>query len=161
MLKDLVSLNMVKLTFFAQRVLKKECQFFLKTLVKGGLQLSMACYLDLLIQEVDVKLQEVSKVEELPLAVCDVSSNEPGDLLLMDLKYRDRDGEIYVLRHSPKHKWIYFPEMLSSQALLLKTYDSETDGRARFMAHSTFEDPNTPENAIPRESIEVRTMAFF
>ena len=24
-----------------------------------------------------------------------------------------------------------------------------------------FEDPNTPENAIPRESIEVRTMAFF
>ena len=103
----------------------------------------------------------VSKVEELPLAVCDASSNQPRDFLLMDLKYRERDGEIYVLRHSPKHKWIYFPEMLSSHALLLKTYDSETDGRARFMAHSAFEDPNTPENAIPRESIEVRTMAFF
>ena len=42
-------------------------------------------------------------MEELPLAVCDVSSqpsNEPGDFLLMDLKYRDRDGEIYVLRAS-------------------------------------------------------------
>ena len=127
---------------------------------------------DLLPDDAEVLLQKrvafynvwkplVSKVEELPLAVCDVSSNQPGDLLLMDLKYRDRDGEIYVLRHSPKHKWIYFPEMLSSQALLLKTYDSETDGRARFMAHSAFEDPNTPENAIPRESIEVRTMAFF
>ena len=46
-------------------------------------------------------------------------------------------------------------------ALELFLNDSETDGRARFMAHSAFEEPNTPENAIPRESIEVRTMAFF
>ena len=103
----------------------------------------------------------VNKVEELPLAVCDVTSNQPGDLLAMDLKYRERDGEIYVLRHAPEHRWVYFPEMDASHALILKTYDSETDGRARFMAHSAFEDPNTPENAIPRESIEVRTMAFF
>ena len=103
----------------------------------------------------------VSKVEELPLAVCDATSNQPGDLLAMDLKYRERDGEIYVLRYAPQHRWVYFPEMDASQALILKTYDSETDGRARFMAHSAFEDPNTPENAIPRESIEVRTMAFF
>ena len=127
---------------------------------------------DLLPDDAEVLLQKrvafynvwkplVSKVEELPLAVCDASSNQPGDLLMMNLKYRDRDGEIYVLRYSPKHKWIYFPEMRSSHALLLKTYDSETDGRARFMAHSAFEDPDTPENAIPRESIEVRTMAFF
>jgi hypothetical protein len=103
----------------------------------------------------------VSKVEELPLAVCDVTSNQPGDLLAMDLKYRERDGEIYVLRHAPQHRWVYFPEMDASHALILKTYDSETDGRARFMAHSAFEDPNTPQNAIPRESIEVRVMAFF
>jgi hypothetical protein len=51
--------------------------------------------------------------------------------------------------------------MQPQHALLLKTYDSETDGRARFMAHSAFVDPNTPADARMRESIEIRTMAFF
>jgi hypothetical protein len=100
-------------------------------------------------------------VEELPLAMCDASSSAEQDMLLMELKYRERTGEIYVMRHSPSHRWYYFPRMQPTQALLLKTYDSETDGRARFMGHSAFEDPNTPPNAQKRESIEVRTMAFF
>ena len=101
------------------------------------------------------------RVEELPLAVCDATTHAPDDMLRMDLKYRERTGEIYVMRHSPRHRWYYFPQMQAAQALLLKTYDSETDGRARFMGHTAFEDPNTPPNAPKRESIEVRTMAFF
>lgn len=101
------------------------------------------------------------RVEELPLAMCDASTQVDEDLLVMELKYRERTGEIYVMRHSPQHRWIYFPQMEANQALLLKTYDSETDGRARFMGHTAFEDPNTPPDAPKRESIEVRTMAFF
>jgi hypothetical protein len=101
------------------------------------------------------------RVEELPLAMCDARTHDPDDMLLMELKYRERTGEIYVMRHSPKHRWVYFPRMEPDTALLLKTYDSETDGRARFMGHSAFEDPNTPPDAPKRESIEVRTMAFF
>lgn len=100
-------------------------------------------------------------VEELPLAMCDAQSSTDADMLLMELKYKERTGEIYVMRHDPKHKWYYFPRMTPDQALLLKTYDSETDGRARFMGHTAFEDPNTPPNALKRESIEIRTMAFF
>ncbi len=100
-------------------------------------------------------------VEELPLAVCDATTSSDDDMLLMNLKYRDRTGEIYVVRHAPSHRWYYFPRMMPHHALLLKTYDSETDGRARFMAHTAFEDPNTPANARPRQSIELRTMAFF
>ncbi len=101
------------------------------------------------------------RVEELPLAMCDATTHDPADLLRMDLKYRERTGEIYVMRHAPQHRWIYFPNMEAHHALLLKTYDSSTDGRARFMGHSAFEDPNTPPGAPKRESIEVRTMAFF
>jgi hypothetical protein len=101
------------------------------------------------------------RVEELPLAMVDAQTQDAEDLLRMDLKYRERTGEIYVMRYSPRHRWYYFPMMEASQALLLKTYDSETDGRARFMGHSAFEDPSTPPNAPKRESIEVRTMAFF
>lgn len=101
------------------------------------------------------------RVEELPLAMCDASTQVPEDLLAMDLKYRERTGEIYVMRANPAHRWTYFPGMDASQALLLKTWDSETDGRARFMFHSAFEHPHTAPDAKPRESIEVRVMAFF
>jgi hypothetical protein len=101
------------------------------------------------------------RVEELPLAMCDASTHEPDDMLRMELKYRERTGEIYVMRYSPKHRWMYFPFMGPSQALLLKTYDTETDGRCRFMGHTAFEHPDTPADAQKRESIEVRTMAFF
>lgn len=100
-------------------------------------------------------------VEELPLAMCDATSQAAGDMLRMDLKYRERTGEIYVMRYSPEHRWRYFPHMTADQAVLLKTFDSETDGRARFVGHAAFEDPTTPPDAKKRESIEVRTMAFF
>ncbi len=100
-------------------------------------------------------------VEELPLACCDARSHVADDMLVMELKYRERTGEIYVMRHSDDHRWWYFPRMTPEQALLLKTYDSATDGRARFMGHTAFEDPNTPPNALKRQSIEIRTMAFF
>jgi len=100
-------------------------------------------------------------VEELPLAMCDVTTSREDEFITMKLRYRDRDGEIFVMRYSPQHRWWYFPRMTSDHVILLKTYDSETDGRARFVGHSAFEDPNTPPNAPMRESIEIRTMAFF
>jgi hypothetical protein len=40
-------------------------------------------------------------------------------------------------------------------------YDSETDGRARFTPHTSFDDPTTPPGAPPRQSIEARALAFF
>ena len=65
-----------------------------------------------------------------------------------------RGSVIYVMRYSPEHRWYYFPRMQPSDALLLKTYDSETDGRARFMGHSALEDANTPAGAGKRERDE-------
>jgi hypothetical protein len=43
----------------------------------------------------------------------------------------------------------------------LAVYDSQKEGVARWTAHTAFEDPTTPPNARPRESIEIRTLAFF
>lgn len=100
-------------------------------------------------------------VEELPLAICDATSQNEGDMLRMELKYRERTGEIYVMRHAASHRWTYFPGMTSADALLFKTYESETDGRARFVGHTAFEDPNMKPDARRRESVEIRTMAFF
>jgi hypothetical protein len=100
-------------------------------------------------------------VEELPLAMCDVTSSTQDDFIVMKLRYRDRDGEIFVMRYSTQHRWWYFPLMTPDNAIMLKTYESETDGRARFVGHSAFVDPNTRRDAPMRESIEIRTMAFF
>ncbi len=50
--------------------------------------------------------------------------------------------------------------MTKDLALLLMTSDSETDGRARFMGHTAFEDPSSPPDVPQRRSIEIRTMAF-
>jgi hypothetical protein len=100
-------------------------------------------------------------VEEKPLAMCDVTSTQADDFLTLKMNYRDRIGEIYVLRHATKHHWWYFPRMTPGQVVLMKTYESETDGRARFVGHSAFDHPDTAADAPRRESIEIRTMAFF
>ncbi|MDB5401398.1 MAG: methyltransferase [Rhodopila sp.] len=96
-----------------------------------------------------------------PLALCDATSVAEGDLVPQDLVYRDRKGEIYGLTFNPAHRWYYAPAMRADEALLLKCFDSEKDGRARFMPHTSFADPNAPVNPLPRESIELRTLVFF
>ena len=100
-------------------------------------------------------------VEEHPLAMCDVTSSPSEDFFKLHLRYRDRNGENYVMRHNPRHKWWYFPKMTPEQVILLKTYDSSDDGRARFVGHSAFDDPTSRPDAPYRESVEIRTIAFF
>jgi hypothetical protein len=99
-------------------------------------------------------------VEESPLAVCDAQSMVIKDFVPTDLKYHDRTGEVYSVAYNPAHRWFYFPQMRPDEALLLKCFDSD-DHRTRFTAHSAFEDPTSPPNAAPRESIEARTILFF
>lgn len=99
-------------------------------------------------------------LRDAPLAVCDARSVAPGDLVPADLVYRDRVGETYGVTFNPKHRWFYVPDMQADEVLLLKCYDSATDGRARFAPHTAFEDPTAPFDVAPRESIELRTFVF-
>ena len=102
----------------------------------------------------------VGPVEETPLAFCDASSMEPGDFVETDLRYPDRSGEIYSVTGRDTHRWYYYPAQRADEALLLKCYDSDPN-RAAFTAHTAFDDPTTRPDSPPRESIEVRTLAFF
>ena len=99
-------------------------------------------------------------VLDAPLAFCDARSIAPADLVATDLRYRDRAGEIYSLRFSAAHRWFYFSAMRADEVLLLKCFDSDP-ARASITAHSAFDHPAAPSAAPPRESIEVRTLAFF
>jgi hypothetical protein len=100
-------------------------------------------------------------IESSPLALCDARSLGAEDIVPTDLRYRDRSGEILGFLYNPRHRWYYFPHMERNEAILLKCYDSKDDGRARFTAHTSFDDPSSPPNAAPRESIEVRALVFW
>ncbi len=100
-------------------------------------------------------------VQTAPLALADAQSVAPQDFVAADLAYADRTGEIYYANWNPLHRWVYFPDMEADEALLIKGYDSREDGRARFTFHTAFDDPTSPENPTPRESIEIRALVFF
>jgi hypothetical protein len=100
-------------------------------------------------------------IQSNPLAVADAKSIAMEDLLVAERRYPHRVGQTYRLKYNPNHRWFYFPEMRRDEALVFKVYDSEKDGRARFTPHTSFEDPASPPNAPPRQSIEARALAFF
>jgi hypothetical protein len=100
-------------------------------------------------------------VLDTPLAVCDARSIEPSDLSRIELLYPDRVGENYNFAYSDRHRWYYFSQMRADEVLLLKCMDSPAPGRARFTAHTAFDDKRAPLDARPRESIEIRTIAFY
>ena len=100
-------------------------------------------------------------VHTAPLALCDASSIAPDDLVPVTRKARDRIGEIQMALYSPGQRWYYFPKRTMEEALLIKTFDSETDGRARFTIHTAFDDPTVAAGAPSRESIETRCFVFF
>ena len=100
-------------------------------------------------------------IERNPLTLADARSIAPGDLIPAERRFPDRVGEIYMVEYNPAHRWTYFPRMRRDEAIVFKVYESETSGRARWTAHTSFEDPTTPEGAPPRESIEIRAFAFF
>jgi hypothetical protein len=100
-------------------------------------------------------------IESTPLALCDARSIAPADFVPSDLVYRDKVGETYRFTYNPDHRWFYFPRLERNEVILLKCYDSKEDGRARFTAHSAFEDPTSAQDAAPRESIEVRALIFY
>jgi hypothetical protein len=100
-------------------------------------------------------------VERSPLALADASSVRAEDLIATDQVFPDRVGEIYHLAHHPSQRWYYAPLMTPDEVLLIKGWDSLNDGRARFTPHGAFDLPDTPEDAAPRESIEVRTLVVI
>ena len=95
-------------------------------------------------------------VERSALALADASSVQDRDLIATDQIFPDRVGEIYHLAHNPGQRWYAAPRMTPDEVLLIKGWDSD-DSRARFTPHSAFNTDDTPADAKPRESIEVRT----
>ena len=103
-------------------------------------------------------------VESAPFAVADASTVKREDLFQSEV--RGGLGGIkrslwgFNLAYKPDHKWYWVPHMQPWEALVFKLFDSQDDA-VQFTAHSAFEDPNVSPDAAPRQSIEVRTIAYF
>lgn len=95
-----------------------------------------------------------------PLALCDAQSFTDADLIASDLVYAHVRGETSRVEYTPAHRWYYFSEQQTDEALLIRIHDSADDGRARLSFHTSFENPLAP-GAPPRESIEARALVFF
>lgn len=102
----------------------------------------------------------IGTVRRDPLAVARAGSVAEADLVPTALVYPNRRGETYQVRPSPAHEWFYKSAMSPREVLLIKCFDSKTDGRARRVPHSAFEDPETEPDVPARESIEVRALVF-
>lgn len=112
-------------------------------------------------------------VQKLPLGMCEGPTVPLTDIVTFEIHYADRVGENYFAAHAKDHRWFYFPEMTRDEAILLKCWDSagkdfaapelsaDKTVPATFSFHSAFEDPSSLPGADDRESIEVRTVAFF
>ena len=107
----------------------------------------------------------IAMVESAPLAVCDASTVKREDLFDSEVvgglgDYARRSLWGFNLAYDPGHKWYWVPHMQPWEVLAFKLFDSDPDA-VQFTAHSAFDDPNTPPDAAPRQSIEVRTIAYL
>jgi hypothetical protein len=108
-----------------------------------------------------------------PLALCDARTVDPQDLLVSKSYTRVAkdglhsaggepfEGEIFSVAFNSKHRWYYVPEMRTDEALILKNFDSQLNGIARFSPHCAFKDPGVTGNVLPRASIEVRVLTVW
>jgi hypothetical protein len=101
------------------------------------------------------------RILDTPLAVCEAGTVAAGDLVLSEIRYPTRTGEIYLLAHSPAHRWFYYSHVDRHEALVFKQYDSRVSGVARYTPHAAFDLPSIPPDAPLRESIEVRCLVTF
>jgi hypothetical protein len=110
---------------------------------------------------VNVWRSRAGVIEEWPLALCAWDSVDDARLHTVERRAYNRVGQTRHASYDTSNDWYYFPRMTPGEAILIKNYDTATDGSARYALHTSFDDPTAPADAAPRESLETRIFAFF
>jgi hypothetical protein len=116
--------------------------------------------------------------QDWPLGLCDARSVGPEEGAVHGIVHVDavprmedvpetwpddpsvpKSYDFSAFRFNPAHEWYYFPDMSPDEVLLFKNYDSSRTGAWR-VPHAGFKDPGCAATQ-PRESIEVRVVAFY
>jgi len=113
--------------------------------------------------------------QDMPLALCegrsvrddegthntkvDVDEIPSGDALFAPIAGEEDMAAATIFHHSPDHRWWYFPDMLRSEVVFIKFYDSDHSTAWR-CPHTAFRDTTRPD-ARERRSMEFRAIAYF
>lgn len=97
-------------------------------------------------------------VEDHPLTICDTRTLADEDLVPSDIVLPHTLLEAYYLWYNPKQEWWFLGQQKNDEVLLMINYDSKRNIRA---AHSAFQDPHSPTDAVARHSLELRCMVFY
>ncbi len=102
-------------------------------------------------------------LQDAPLALADARSVCRDHLMANDIVYPDRRGQTYAVRHDPSHRWYYFAGQTRDEVTVFVHYDSALalDAVTGACPHTAFEHPHTPAGATPRQSIELRALAWY
>jgi hypothetical protein len=95
-----------------------------------------------------------------PLAYCDASSLNIEDLIAIDSVGKTFVAEVYNVHHNPSQNWYYLSDQTESEAIVFSGYDSQNSEKSK-VAHCAFSLPDTKRAETPRESIEIRALAFY
>jgi hypothetical protein len=99
-------------------------------------------------------------VVDFPLTLSDFRTVPEEALVPVDVIMKDLTFEVWHVAYSDEIRFYYKSRMDPDEIYLIKCSDSNEDGRARYTAHTAFRNPNTPEDAPARRSIEVRCVVF-
>ena len=102
--------------------------------------------------------------QDCPLCLADVTTVEAKDLIVSHIVLGPPEREMRIqtnmVAFNPSHRWVYFSDMRPDELLLFRGYDSDP-ARSRRAPHTAFDDPSVGDDAPPRESIDIRCVAFF
>ena len=99
-------------------------------------------------------------VERNPLAVVDASTVKAEDVLDYYYTGYGQKGKSAMPLCDPGHRFYYVRRMQTDELLLIKQLDTRR-GLSKVCPHTSFDDPTSADDALPRRSIEVRMMAVF
>ncbi|KAI1429100.1 hypothetical protein F5Y12DRAFT_729625 [Xylaria sp. FL1777] len=111
------------------------------------------------IRAVNVWKPLCNPVDEWALAVCDGTTVKPEDLVETDSVRQGSVSTNYYAKYAPEQRWYYLKHQSPEEALIFKHFDSEPGIRAPYALHASIRQ-EVPVSAMPRQSIEVRTLIF-
>jgi hypothetical protein len=107
----------------------------------------------------------VSTVYRTPLALCDASTVQSGDLHDSEIRGGLDDPNRpplygYNLSYNPDHRWYYTSHMQPGELYAFKLYDSDST-QPQWTGHTAINDPESTDDSPPRQSMEIRTISFI
>ncbi len=103
--------------------------------------------------------------QDVPLALCDARTVHRNDLIEAEAVFDEPNKPHWsftglILKYNPRHRWIYFSDMNTDEAIIFVTNDSDRQ-KPHCVPHGAFDNPLCNPTTAPRASVEIRATAYW